>query len=68
MYDIGLLKKKTVAVYPYFGSIAASLECVEECSSEGFTREGNTITYDPQYMAGLSENDQLFLMVMSCVI
>lgn len=62
MYDIGLLKKKTVAVYPYFGSIAASLECVEECSSEGFTREGNTITYDPQYMAGLSENDQLFLM------
>ena len=62
MYDIGWLKKKIVTVYPYFGSIAASLEWVEECSPEGFTREGNTITYDPRYMAGLSENDQLFLM------
>lgn len=63
IYDITILKRKVLAMYPFFGSVAANVEYQEIEDTGIMKNDGSTIFYDPRYMSTLSDNDQLFLLV-----
>lgn len=62
IYDIASLKRKVLSSYPFFGSIAADVECWETDEIETIKSDGTDIFYNPQYLSGLSDNDQIFLL------
>lgn len=62
IYDITILKRKVLAMYPFFGSVAANVEYQEIEDTGALKNDGSTIFYDPRYMSTLSDNDQLFLL------
>lgn len=62
IYDIAALKRKVLAKYPFFGSVAADVEYQEAEDTGTIKSSGRTIFYDPHYMSRLSDNDQLFLL------
>lgn len=62
IYDITILKRKVLAMYPFFGSVAANVEYQEIEDTGIMKNDGSTIFYDPRYMSTLSDNDQLFLL------
>lgn len=62
IYDITILKRKVLAMYPFFGSVAANVEYQEIEDTGTIKNDGSTIFYDPRYMSTLSDNDQLFLL------
>lgn len=62
IYDIAILKRKVLAMYPFFGSVAANVEYQEIEDTGIMKNDGSTIFYDPRYMSTLSDNDQLFLL------
>ena len=62
IYDITILKRKVLAMYPFFGSVAANVEYQEIEDTGIMKNDGSTIFYDPRYMSTLSDDDQLFLL------
>ena len=62
IYDIAILKRKVLAMYPFFGSVAANVEYQEIEDTGIMKNDGSTIFYDPRYMSTLSDDDQLFLL------
>lgn len=62
IYDMASLKRKVLSIYPFFGSIATEVECLETDEIETIKSEGTDLFYNPRYLAGLSDNDQMFLL------
>lgn len=61
-YDITQLKHKVVSIYPFFGSVAANMEYQENDDVETMENDGKHILYNPQYLSGLSDGNQVFLL------
>lgn len=62
IYDITALKRKVIAFYPFFGSVAADVEYQEAEDIKSIKNDGRNILYNPKYMSGLSAGDQVFLL------
>ena len=62
IYDITALKRKVIAVYPFFGSIAADVEYQETEDIKSIKSDGRNIFYNPKYMSCLSAADQIFVL------
>lgn len=62
IYDITALKRKVIALYPFFGSIAADVEYQETEDIKSIKSDGRNIFYNPKYMACLSAADQIFVL------
>ena len=61
-YDIAALKRKVINMYPYFGSVAASVEYIENENIDAIETGERTIYYNPKQLAALSDSDQIFLL------
>ena len=55
-------KKEMLARYPFFGSLAASVECVKASNLRTIGSNGRTIFYNPDYIESLSEEDRVFVL------
>lgn len=62
IYDITALKRKVIALYPFFGSIAADVEYQETEDIKSIKSDGRNIFYNPKYMSCLSTADQIFVL------
>lgn len=60
--DINVIKRKMLVKYPLFGSVVANLDYVEAPGLGTAGTDGKTIYYDPNFMSGLSEEEQTFIM------
>ena len=61
-FDIGSLKRKVLAEYPFFGSLTAGLEYEETEEVRSTAGDGKTLYYNPEYMTGLTEEEQVFAL------
>lgn len=59
---IAASKKDMLARYPFFGSLAASVEYVETKEIRTIGSDGRTIFYNPSYIESLSEEDRTFVL------
>ena len=62
IYDITALKRKVIALYPFFGSIAADVEYQETEDIKSIKSDGRNIFYNPKYMSCLSAADQILVL------
>ena len=62
IYDITALKRKVIALYPFFGSVAADVEYQETEDIKSIKSDGRNIFYNPKYMSCLSAADQIFVL------
>ncbi|MGN0703132.1 MAG: VWA-like domain-containing protein [Lentihominibacter sp.] len=62
IYDITALKRKVIALYPFFGSVAAEIEYQETEAVKSIKSDGRNIFYNPKYMSGISADAQVFLL------
>ena len=60
-YDIAALKKKMLVKYPFFGSVVASVGYKENKDIQTVGTDGETIYYNPEYLEGLSVEEQTFI-------
>lgn len=60
-YDIAALKRKMLVKYPFFGSVVASVDYKENEDIATAGTDGQTIYYNPEYLAGLSIEEQTFV-------
>ncbi len=60
-YDIAALKRKMLVKYPFFGSIVASVGYKENKDIPTAGTDGETIYYNPEYLEGLSVEEQTFI-------
>lgn len=60
-FDIERVKRKTLAKYPPFGSIAAELLYEETEKISRSASDGKTLFYNPGYMAALTAEEQIFV-------
>ena len=61
-YDIMTLKRRITASYPFFGSLAAGAGYIEAAGTGTVSNDGRNVLYDPEYMAGLSDGYQMFVL------
>lgn len=61
-YDITTLKRRITASYPFFGSLAAGAGYIEAAGTGTVSNDGRNVFYDPEYMAGLSDGHQMFVL------
>ena len=61
-YDITTLKRRITAAYPFFGSLAAGAGYIETAGIGTVSNDGRNVLYDPEYMAGLSDGHQMFVL------
>ena len=59
---IAKAKKDMLARYPYFGSLAASLEYVETTAVRTMGNNGRTIYYNPGYIESLTDEERTFVL------
>ena len=59
-YDIAALKRKMLVKYPFFGSVVASVGYKENKDISTAGTDGETIYYNPEYLEGLSVEEQIF--------
>lgn len=59
-YDIAALKRKMLVKYPFFGSVVASVDYKESKDILTAGTDGETIYYNPEYLEGLSVEEQIF--------
>lgn len=59
-YDIEALKRKMLVKYPFFGSVVAGVNYKEDNDEPTASTDGETIYYNPQYLEGLSIEQQTF--------
>ena len=62
MVALEAAKKEMLARYPFFGSLAASVECVKSTNLRTMGSNGRTIFYNPDYIESLSEEDRVFVL------
>ena len=60
-YDITALKRKMLVKYPFFGSVVASVDYKENKDIPTAGTDGETIYYNPEYLEGLSVEEQTFI-------
>ncbi len=60
-YDIAALKRKMLVKYPFFGSVVASVDYKENKDISTVGTDGETIYYNPEYLEGLSVEEQTFI-------
>lgn len=60
-YDIAALKRKMLVKYPFFGSVVASVDYKENTNIPTVGTDGKTIYYNPEYLEGLSIEEQTFI-------
>ena len=60
-YDIAALKRKMLVKYPFFGSVVASVGYKENKDIPTVGTDGETIYYNPEYLEGLSVEEQTFI-------
>ena len=60
-YDIAALKRKMLVKYPFFGSVVASVGYKENKDIPTAGTDGETIYYNPEYLEGLSIEEQTFI-------
>ena len=60
-YDITALKRKMLVKYPFFGSVVASVGYKENKDIPTADTDGETIYYNPEYLEGLSVEEQTFI-------
>ena len=60
-YDIAALKRKMLVKYPFFGSVVASVGYKENKDISTAGTDGETIYYNPEYLKGLSVEEQTFI-------
>ena len=60
-YDIAALKRKMLVKYPFFGSVVASVGYKENKDIPTAGTDGETIYYNPEYLKGLSVEEQTFI-------
>lgn len=60
-YDIAALKRKMLVKYPFFGSVVASVDYKENKNIPTAGTDGETIYYNPEYLEGLSVEEQTFI-------
>lgn len=60
-YDIAALKRKMLVKYPFFGSVVASVGYKENKDIQTVGTDGETIYYNPEYLEGLSVEEQTFI-------
>ena len=60
-YDIAALKRKMLVKYPFFGSVVASVGYKENKDIPTAGTDGETIYYNPEYLEGLSVEEQTFV-------
>ena len=60
-YDIAALKRKMLVKYPFFGSVVASVDYKENKDISTADTDGETIYYNPEYLEGLSVEEQTFI-------
>lgn len=60
-YDIVALKRKMLVKYPFFGSVVASVGYKENKDISTAGTDGETIYYNPEYLEGLSVEEQTFI-------
>lgn len=61
-YDITTLKRRITAAYPFFGSLAAGAGYIETAGTGTVSNDGRNVLYDPEYLAGLSDGHQMFVL------
>ena len=61
-YDIAALKRKMLVKYPFFGSVVASVVYKENKDIPTAGTDGETIYYNPEYLEGLSVEEQTFIL------
>ena len=61
-FDIQRVKKKVLEKYPWFGGVASGLEYRESFHVAGTAGDGRVIFYNPDYMAGLAPDEQVFAL------
>ena len=62
IFDMVGLKRKAIAAYPFFGSIAANMEYVETDETERLANDEAHLFYNPGYLSGLSDSSQVFVL------
>lgn len=62
IYNIAALKRKVIARYPFFGSIAAGVDYQETKAVDTMENDGEHLFYNPRYLSGLSDSDQIFTL------
>lgn len=60
-YDIVALKRKMLVKYPFFGSVVANVDYKENKDIPTAGTDGETIYYNPEYLEGLSVEEQTFI-------
>ena len=60
-YDIAALKRKMLVKYPFFGSVVANVGYKENKDIPTAGTDGETIYYNPEYLEGLSVEEQTFI-------
>ncbi len=61
-YDITALKRRVIAMYPFFGSLASAAGYIETEGIGKIINDGKNVFYDPAYIAGLTDSQQLFVL------
>ena len=62
MVSLAEAKKDMLARYPFFGSLAASVEYVETAEIRTIGSNGKVIYYNPEYIAALTEEERTFVL------
>lgn len=66
-FDINKIKRKLLVKYPFFGSIVANLDYIEDINCKDYNgnptagTDGTVIAYHPDFMNSLTEKEQLFV-------
>ena len=60
--DIMAVKRRLTAVYPFFGSLAAGAGYIETEGTGMVSSDGRNIFYDPEYMDGISDGQQMSVL------
>ena len=60
-FDIGLIKRKMLVKYPFFGSVVANVDYIEDKDIDTAGTDGEKIYYNPEFLAGLSVEEQIFV-------
>ncbi|MFR2585998.1 MAG: DUF2201 family putative metallopeptidase [Bacilli bacterium] len=60
--DIDTIKRKTLVKYPFFGTILASTDLVEDYSIDTAATDGEKIYYNPNFILPKDEREQIFIL------
>lgn len=59
--EVERIKRKLLIKYPNFGSTIANLSFKEERGIDTAATDGKTVAYNPKFLEGLSEKQQIFI-------